>query len=85
MGDRTSMSSNMNIGMGYTGISIWDTVYAYGHLSCRYGHPGYRYEIWVDDLGDDSIDIVILRIDMGYFATLLSPTLTAAATSRWYS
>ena len=51
-------------------ISIWDTVYRYGYLPYRYGHPGYRYEIWANDMGDDSIDMVILEIDMGYVVTL---------------
>jgi len=34
-----------------------------GHLGCRYG-------IWANDMGDDRIDVVILRIDMGYPVTL---------------
>ena len=29
-----------------------------------------RYEIWAHDMGDDSIDTVILDIDMGYCVTL---------------
>jgi hypothetical protein len=45
----------MNIDMGY-GISIWDT--------------GYRYGIWANDMGDDSIDTVILHIDMGFLVTV---------------
>ena len=28
-------------------------------------HPGYRYGIWADNMGDDSIDTVISHIDMG--------------------
>jgi len=52
-------------------ISIWDAVYRYGYLSYRYGHPGYRYGIWAHDIGDDSIDMVILGIDMGYLVTLI--------------
>ena len=44
-------------------LSIWDMVY-------RYGHPGYQYGIWANDMGDDSIDMVILDIDMGYLVTL---------------
>ena len=36
-----------------------------------YGHPGYRYGIWDIDMGDDSIDTVILDIDMGYLVTLV--------------
>jgi hypothetical protein len=41
------------------------------YLSYRYGHPGYGYRIWANDMGDDSIDMVILYIDMGYLVTLL--------------
>ncbi len=52
------------------GISIEDTVYRYGNLPYRYGHPGYRYGIWANDMGDDSIDMVISHIDMGYLVTL---------------
>jgi hypothetical protein len=63
--------------MGY-GISIWDAVYRYGYLPHRYGHPGYRYGIWANDMGDESIDTVILRIDVGYLVTL--PWMLARAT-----
>jgi len=59
----------MNIDKGY-GLSIWDTVYRYGYLPYRYGHPGYRSGTWAYDMGDDSIDIVISHIDMGYLVTL---------------
>ncbi len=52
-------------------ISIWDAVYRYGYLPYRYGHPGYRYGIWANDMGDDSIDMVISHIDMGYLVTLM--------------
>jgi hypothetical protein len=45
-------------------------VYRYGHSPYRYGHPGYRHRIWANDVGDDSIDMVILDIDMGYLVTL---------------
>ena len=55
--------------MGY-GLSIWDTVYRHGYVPYRYGHLGYRYVIWADDMGDDSIDMAILDIDMGYLVTL---------------
>jgi len=55
--------------MGY-GLSIWDTVYRFGYLPYGYGHPGYRYGVWANDMGDDSIDLVILEIDMEYLATL---------------
>jgi hypothetical protein len=48
--------------MGY-GISILSFRY-------RYGHPGYRYGIWANDMGDDSIDMVILDMDIGYLVTL---------------
>ena len=44
--------------------------YRYGHSQYRYGHPGYRYGIWANDMGDDSIDMVILDIDMGCLVTL---------------
>ena len=50
-------------------------VYRYGHTPYRYGHPGYRYGIWANDMGDDSIDTVILYIDVGYLVTLLSGIL----------
>ena len=30
----------------------------------------YRYRTWANDMGDDSIDMVILHIDMGYLVTL---------------
>jgi len=36
----------------------------------RYGHPGYRYGVWANDMEDDRIDMVILEIDMGYIVTL---------------
>jgi len=58
-----------DVDMGY-GISIWDAVYRYDYLPYRYGHPGYRYGIWANDTADDSIDTVILRINMGYLVTL---------------
>jgi len=66
----------MNIDMGY-GISIWDTGYRYDCLPYRHGHPGYRYGIWAKDMGDDSIDMVISHIDMGYLVTLL-PTIASS-------
>ena len=55
--------------MGH-GLSIWHTVYRYGYPSYRYGQPGYRYGIWANDMGDESTDMVISHIDMGYFVTL---------------
>jgi hypothetical protein len=57
-------------------------VYRYGHTPYRYGHPGYRYGIWANDMGDDSIDIVILYIDMGYLLTLLSGIQTQTHVGR---
>jgi hypothetical protein len=55
------------------GTSIRVTVYPYGDLPYRYGHPGYRYGIWANDMGDDSIDTVIFHIDMGYLVSLVEP------------
>jgi hypothetical protein len=52
------------------GLSIWDMVYRTGYLPYRYGHPGHRYGIWINDIGDDSIDKVISHIDMGYLVIL---------------
>ena len=46
--------------------------YRYGQPPYRYGHPGYRYGIWDINMGDESIDAVILDIDMGYLVTLLA-------------
>jgi hypothetical protein len=47
-----------------------DLVCRCGHSPYRYGHPGYRYGIRANDMGDDSINMVILDIDMGYLVTL---------------
>jgi hypothetical protein len=69
MGNRKSMGYRWGYFMEY-GLSIWDTVYRYGHPPYRYGHPGYRYGIWAYDMGDESIDMIILHIDMGYVVTL---------------
>jgi len=55
-----------DIDMEY-GVSILDMVYRYGH------HPGYRYGTWADDMRDDSIDVVISHVDMGYLVTLDPP------------
>ena len=55
--------------MGYV-LSIWDVVYRHGCLPYRYGRPGYRYGISDKDMGDDSIDTVILDIDKGHRVTL---------------
>jgi len=63
------------------GISIWDMGYGYrlryidmaiyGICVYRYGHPGHRCGIWPNDVGDESIDMVILQIDMGYIVPLV--------------
>jgi hypothetical protein len=78
----------MNINVGY-GISIWDAAYRYGNLPHRYGHPGYRYGIWANDMEDDSIDMDILRIDMGYLVTLVvgphSATMRDAGLSYYHT
>jgi len=50
-------------------LSICDMVYRYGHLPFRYRHHGHRYGIWANDMGDDSIDMVTLHVDMGYLVT----------------
>ena len=60
-----------DINIGYV-LSIWDMVIRYGYPPHRYGHPGYRYGTWANDMGDDSIDMVILGIDMGYLVALTS-------------
>ena len=52
-----------DIDMGY-GLSIWATAYRYGHPPYRYGHLGYRYRMWVKDMADCSIVVVISHIDM---------------------
>jgi hypothetical protein len=69
MGDRTAMICRYEYRKV---ISIWDTVlvYQHGYLPYRYVHLGYRYGIWANDMGDDSIDKVISHIDMGYPVTL---------------
>ena len=67
------------------GLSIWDMVCPYGNLPFRYGHPGYRYRMWANDMGDDSIDMVISYIDVGYRVTLIDrrdPAMTSAAERR---
>ncbi len=46
-------------------------VYEYGYLPYRYGYLPYQNGIWANDMGDDSIDMVISHIDMGYLVTLL--------------
>ena len=65
------------IDMGY-GISIWDMVCRYGFLPYRYDHPGYRDGIWAYDMGDNGIDTVIFRIDMGYLVTLTVGSVSRA-------
>jgi len=49
--------------MGYV-LSTRDMIHRYGHL-------GYRYGIWANEVGHDSIDTVISHIDMGYLVTLV--------------
>jgi len=44
--------------------------YRYGHPPYRYCHPEYRYGTWANDMRDDSIDMVISHIHMGYLVTL---------------
>ena len=44
----------------YDPISIWEI------------DMGDRYGIWADDMGEDSIDMVILLSDMGYLVTLVA-------------
>jgi len=46
-----------NIDMGY---GIWDIDLGYSMSTWL-----FRSGIWADDMVDDSIDMVILRIDMG--------------------
>jgi len=58
------------------GLSIWDMTY-------RYGHSPYRYGIWANDMGEDSIDMVILDIDMGY--GLMIWEMTVSIWSSWIS
>jgi hypothetical protein len=72
----------MNIDMGYE-ISISDPVHQYGYLPYRYGHPGYRYGIWANDVGDDSIDTVILDVGMGYGRMMWQ--MTVSIWSSWIS
>jgi len=49
---------------------MWDMVYRFGYLPYPYGHPGYRHEMWANDMRDDCIDTVIFHIDMGYLVAL---------------
>jgi hypothetical protein len=67
------------------GISIWDTAYRYGNPPCRYGHRGQRYGTWANDMGDDSIDMIILDIDMGYLVTLNLPKTRRDRTSALWA
>jgi hypothetical protein len=57
-------------------------VHRYGYLPYRYGHPPYRYGIWANDMGDDSIDMIISHIDMGYIVTLPAAARWCAAAPR---
>jgi len=54
-----------------SGLSIWDIVYRDDYLPYRHGHRGYRYGIWANDMADDSVDTVILHIEMRYLVTLV--------------
>jgi len=58
---------------------IWDVMYRYGHLPYRYGHFEHRYGIWSNDMGDDSIGMVISHIDKGYLVTPLTWSHARAA------
>jgi len=64
----------------YHPISIWEI--ELGDPPHRYGHPGYGCEIWADDVGEDSIDTVILDIDMGYLVTLRRTRQNTLKTSQ---
>jgi len=51
---------------------IWKVdMVKHGHPPYRYGHPRYQYGIRDIDMGGDSIDTVILNINMGYLVTLV--------------
>jgi hypothetical protein len=69
MGDRTSMGFRCEYGYGICGIdlgygiSIWLS-------TISIWHPGYRYGIWANDMGDDRIDMALSHTDMGYLITL---------------
>jgi len=53
--------------MGYRfGIRFIDMIIRHSDMVIQ----GYRYGIWANDMGDDSIDMVILDIDIGYLVTL---------------
>ena len=67
MGDRTSMRYRYE-----HRYAIWDIYLGYSFLHYRYGHHGHRYGIWASDMGDGSIDMLILHLDMGYLVTLMS-------------
>jgi hypothetical protein len=71
-GYQWNVDMDIDMGCGIS-ISIWELVYWYGHLEYRY---------WIRDIamGDASIDMVILNIDIiGYLVTLPQQ---AAAPSR---
>jgi hypothetical protein len=57
-------------------------VYRYGYLRYRYGHLGYQCGIGAKDVGDDSIDVIISHIDMGYLITLRAPPHHGRAASH---
>jgi len=61
---------------------MWVIDMGYGlDIPYRYGHPGCRYGIWANDMGDDSIDMVVFHIDMGCLVTLF-PTRRAVRRAR---
>jgi len=68
-----------------SGLSIWEMVYRYGYQPYRYDHPGYRYGIWANDMGDVSIDTVISHIDMGYGLMIweMSVSIRSSPVSIW--
>jgi hypothetical protein len=70
--------------MGYE-ISIWDTVPYIDMVIYHIDHPGYRYGSWGNEMGDDSIDTVIFRIDMGYLVTLDPPAGLPSRATRKHS
>jgi hypothetical protein len=51
----------------------------------RYGHPGYRYGIWANDVGDDSIDMLIPHIDLYIYchSTHGQPRSRAQRSASW--
>ena len=62
------ISSEIDMGDQYRDIHMGDRT----SMRYRWGwhHLGYRYGIWADDIGNDSIVSVISHIDMGYLVTV---------------